>query len=299
MNVRLVRTFLAIVDEGGVNRAAAALHVAQPSVSQALRQLEGELKTRLFERVGGRLRLTDFGEEYVTAARRIADAVDAAQDLAERARNLEVGRVRLTALPSLNVDPVPALCSRFHNRYPHITVIAEQAFTAAECYQAVRSGNVDLAVTVADRDVAGDGITHEHVGAIELLLISPPGTRQHDHPLRPDALHDFQFIAGRPGTWTRQVLDEFRSNYHHLDIAADVASRDMVVPLVVSGVGSALVTPQYARSAALDGVVIHRLNPPPRRPIACAYRTNNSSRAVDAFIGLIRDADLDFTRAAW
>ena len=62
MDLRRLRLFLAVVDGGGMTRAAEAEHVSQPSVSQAIRELETELGTPLFHRVGRRVVLTAAGE---------------------------------------------------------------------------------------------------------------------------------------------------------------------------------------------------------------------------------------------
>ena len=71
MDQRRLEYFLAVVEEGGVTRAAGRLHVAQPSLSQALKTLEAELGLELFHRVGRRLRLSAAGEAFVGPARQV------------------------------------------------------------------------------------------------------------------------------------------------------------------------------------------------------------------------------------
>src|SRR5919108_194737 len=71
MDLRHLEYVVAIVDHGGVGRAATALHVAQPSVSASVRRLERELRVDLFDRVGRRLVLTDAGSTVVDHARQL------------------------------------------------------------------------------------------------------------------------------------------------------------------------------------------------------------------------------------
>ena len=80
MDDRRLRYFISVVDEGGVTRAAERLHVAQPSLSQALRVFEDELGVKLFDRVGRGLRLTSAGEALVGPARQILRSIDDARN---------------------------------------------------------------------------------------------------------------------------------------------------------------------------------------------------------------------------
>jgi DNA-binding transcriptional LysR family regulator len=69
--VRLLRTFITVIDEGGFSRAAKALHVTQPTISQHVQRLESMLRTPLFHRVGRTPRLTPAGREVEAHARRV------------------------------------------------------------------------------------------------------------------------------------------------------------------------------------------------------------------------------------
>src|SRR2546429_2987960 len=98
MDLRRLRLFLAVVDHGGMTRAAEVEHVAQPSVSQAIRELETELGTPLFHRVGRRVVLTAAGEALVGPAR-------------QALRDVETGRAAVEAVA--RADP-----RRPHHRPP-------------------------------------------------------------------------------------------------------------------------------------------------------------------------------------
>jgi len=100
MDDRRLRYFLAVVDEGSVTRAAQRLHVAQPSLSQALRAFEREIDVQLFHRVGRGLRLTAAGEALVGPARLVLRAMDEARSAISGVVELRTGTLEIAALPS-------------------------------------------------------------------------------------------------------------------------------------------------------------------------------------------------------
>jgi len=99
MNLRHLRTFIAIVDAGGVARAAARLHMTQPTASRQVEALETEFGVPLFDRIGRRLRLTSEGEDLLLRGRRLLAEADA---MGERGRALkagDTGLLRIGATP--------------------------------------------------------------------------------------------------------------------------------------------------------------------------------------------------------
>ena len=79
MDLHLVTYFVAVVDHGGITKAAQSLYISQPSLSQAIRTLERRLGVTLFDRTGRRLELTEAGRKLDVAARRILADVDRAR----------------------------------------------------------------------------------------------------------------------------------------------------------------------------------------------------------------------------
>src|ERR1700739_923832 len=122
MDERRLQYFLAIVDEGGVTRAAERLRVAQPSLSQALRSFERELGVQLFDRVGRGLRLPSAGEALVGPARQVLRAIDEARGAVTGVVELSTGTLEIAALATLAVDPMAPLIGRFRERHPGIRV---------------------------------------------------------------------------------------------------------------------------------------------------------------------------------
>jgi len=145
MELRVVRYFLAVVDEGSVTRAAAAVRVAQPSLSRQLRQLEATLGVDLFVRTRGRMRLSPAGRRFLPYARDLVARADAAvaamrEPLATRSVNLTVVAHHTTV-----ADVIVPLLSTLGTEALKVTV--REAPTSA-VFKAVLSGDADLGVAV-------------------------------------------------------------------------------------------------------------------------------------------------------
>jgi DNA-binding transcriptional LysR family regulator len=120
MNLEQLRSFAEVAATGHFTKAAATLHLAQPSLSRQISTLEKELGAELFHRAHGHITLTDAGATLLpTAKRMLADAEAIRRDMDELA-GPQQGRVRLGATPTLCVSLVAEAISRFHHQHPGI-----------------------------------------------------------------------------------------------------------------------------------------------------------------------------------
>ena len=122
MELRQLAYVVAVVDHGGFTRAAAEVHVAQPSLSQAVRALERELGVELFHRLGRRVVLSAAGEALLGPARQALRSVEIARAAVSAVTGLERGHLDLVALPTLAVDPTAALVGSFRAAHPDVIV---------------------------------------------------------------------------------------------------------------------------------------------------------------------------------
>ena len=142
--IDLLKTFLTVVEAGGVTRAAAALNVTQAAVSQQIRRLEDHLEQRLFEREGRRLVLAPAGERLMGQAQRLVSMGD--ELLASmRAPEFE-GEVRLGVPYDIIASFVPPVLRRFARAQPRVRVslVCEDSKVVRD---KLKSGGVDLAIT--------------------------------------------------------------------------------------------------------------------------------------------------------
>jgi LysR family cyn operon transcriptional activator len=122
MLARHIQYFLAVAEHLSFTRAAAALHVSQPALSQQVRQLEESLGAQLFDRSGRSTRLTDAGEVYLRYARRAAQALQEAKRAIHDVGDLSRGSLRVAVTPTFTTYLVGPLVEAFYSRYPNITL---------------------------------------------------------------------------------------------------------------------------------------------------------------------------------
>ena len=144
LDIALLRAFLAVVEAGGVTRAAAALGVSQAAASQQIKRLEQALDCRLFERVGRRLVLAPAGERLLAQARRLLALNDEVWS-SMRTPSFE-GEVRLGVPYDIIGSFVPPILRRFAKAQPRVRVslVCEDSRIVRE---QLKSGGVDLALT--------------------------------------------------------------------------------------------------------------------------------------------------------
>lgn len=122
MLARHIQYFLAVAEHQGFTKAAAALHVSQPALSQQVRQLEESLGAQLFDRSGRQTRLTDAGEVYLRYALRAAQELQQGKRAIHDVGDLSRGTLRIAVTPTFTTYLVGPLVEAFHGRYPNITL---------------------------------------------------------------------------------------------------------------------------------------------------------------------------------
>jgi LysR family carnitine catabolism transcriptional activator len=284
MDLRRLQLFLAVVDEGGMTRAAEAEHVSQPSVSQAIRELETELGTPLFHRVARRVVLTAAGEALVEPARQVLRDLDTGRAAVEAVAGLAGGRLDLVALPTLAVDPVAPLVGAFRVAHPGVELALADPADGRALVDLVASGVCELGITVDD--VHDSGLTSHRLGAQDLLAVLPPGTPA-SQSMAVTTLAKFPLVAAPPGTTTRRQLEEaFADAGVAPRIAVVTGQREAILPLVLAGAGATLFPRPLAEQAQTLGAVVASLRPRLSRPVYLFHRDGPLSPAATAFLEL-------------
>ena len=145
---------VAVARHGSVTAAAHALNYAQPSVSHHLARLEAETGTKLVQRAGRGIRLTDAGRLLAERATEVIGRLDAAENELAVFAGLRAGRLRLAAFPSALGTIVPAAAAILHERHPSVDLRLTEA-EPPEAVRMLRAGYVDVALVF--RHEAADG----------------------------------------------------------------------------------------------------------------------------------------------
>src|SRR5437667_1924697 len=146
MNLRQLECFVAVVDEGSFTRAARAIGIAQPSLSQHIRALEEELNGRLIERLPRGIALTPAGRSLLPEARAAARAVERGRRGARAALALEAGELEIATVLSMAVGLLPRYIRIWHERYPRVGIRLQEFRHRPLLEHAVERGDADFAI---------------------------------------------------------------------------------------------------------------------------------------------------------
>lgn len=284
-----LRHFLDVVDHGGFSAAARAVFVSQPALSLAVKELERELGTALFVRVGRRVHLTPAGTALVGPARQALLDLETGRAAVAAVAGVMAGSLGVCSLPTLAADPMAGLVGRFRRRHPGVRIELAAPEDDRELFELVEGGGTcELGLTDA-RHVPGT-LASVDFGSQSLAYIHPPGTGP-GGPDGPDG-GGTPFVAAPEGTSTRRLLDEQLAATGVAAVLAVVtAQREAIVPLVLAGAGSALVPEAVARSAERFGAVVSQPEPPAVRRLALVHRPGVLSPAAARFIELAAPED--------
>lgn len=294
MDIRHLEYFLAVVEQGGVNRAAQHLHVAQASVSQAIQQLEREFKLSLFHRTGRNLVLTPAGELLLDPARKVLGDVIGVRDLMRSAHDMQVGAVTIGTMPEMSSEAVAAWSGSFTRAYPDIRLELSEFSSSEELCAEVVAGHCEIGFTTFPVDA--EGLQSVGFGEQRLLLVRPPGTdSDSDDGGRSGTGFPMSEIAAVPlvvssaATWEGSVVANALSAARRpAKIVARVPNRHAQLALVLSGAGSAFLPMRMATAAHRLGAVVVETDPEIRTAFGIVHRASGLSPAASSFVALSR-----------
>ncbi len=245
-NPQALRVFLSIVQEGSVGRAALALNMTQPGVSQHLRALENLIGHNLFVRQGRRLVLTKTGEDLLPSARRAVQALEEFTQAAQALERLERGRVEIGAATTMAVYVLPRYLTEFKRLYPDIRVTLESGSSERLTHRLLQ-GEIELAVVEALEHL--EGYARRLFYEDELVVIVPP-----EHPwarreeIEPERLAEVPLIVRDPGAMTYRVLGRaFEQAGLEVNPAFYTDNHEVTKRLVLEGAGVGIVSSVVVR----------------------------------------------------
>lgn len=286
MELRHIRYFLAVAEEGNFTRAARRLGIGQPPLSQQIRDLEREVGVQLFHRVPHGAELTSAGAVFRDRVAELPGAASAAAEAARRAARGEIGELRLGITGTAALNPVvPRLIRDFRAERPGLALHLTEA-NSLRLRDDLLEGRLDVAIL---RSSIGD----------------PPELRS--WPLADEALLAALPVATDRGTPRVALADlaelpliltprDFGTSLHDAAVAAcraagfeprpgqtapQVAS---ILSLVSAGLGFSLL-PESMRQFSVEGVVFRPLSDPETRvAISVAARRSGMTATVTAFV---------------
>lgn len=285
---RQIDAFRMVMRLGSANRAAAALHVSQPAVTQMLQQLEERSRLRLFQRSKGKLLPTPEAHALMTEVERVYEGMDAVQ---RKIRALQVHDdqvVRVGCLHAMASGVMPRAVAHFQQQYPRIRFQLE-VNSSVSLRDSLFQGNLDLAFLGEEADTSGlDSSTFYEVAG---MCVMPSG-----HPLARKARLTCKDLDGVPlialsaeDPAQRRLGAAMQAAGIEPRIAVETPYSATQCMLVLAGAGIAITNPLVAREHAAfglhcvsfdEGIVFRAL---------LAFRPRQAqSRAVQEFVAVCR-----------
>lgn len=286
-----MRYFLAVVEHGSINAAAAAVGVSQPTISQALRGFERDLKTPLFHRIGRGMVPTSAGHALVSPVRRLLRDLSSSAGLVSDPSGELHGSLSLYCHPSVASGVFSQVVAEFHRKHPAVKISIKPVEAGAEIAQLLRGAECDLVVAhLAEQQQSDVDLQTLKLGAQVYDLALPPEfpgpsravMRRADIDLPsvvvPErSAHASQlFAASSPGQQARRP-------------AALLENREARLSFVLAGVGVSWIERSQAEVAVQHGARIREVEPRLEADFGLFFVADRLSIAAQEFVSLARE----------
>lgn len=289
MDVRQLKFFLAVVDHKGISRAAEHLRVAQPSLSQAIATFERELGMPLFHRIGRGVVLSEAGAALVGPARVVLRDLDEAEAVMRSLKGLRGGRIDLVTMPSPGMEPLTTILTTFSHAHPEVTVNAEAAFTPEEVLALVRSGAAEIGVLGSAEPTQAVDLDVVPLERQALVLIScPEDAGPTDATISRGDLTGCRLIVSQRGSLMRSLVDDVLASGIEVTIVAEIAHRTSILPMVLNGLGRAVMPSSWTESARRSGARVQIITPESYLHVAAVSRRTHLTTPATALMAEAR-----------
>jgi LysR family cyn operon transcriptional activator len=289
MLVRPLRYLKAVADHGSFTRAAAALHVSQPALSQQIRELEERMGVQLLDRSGRTVRPTDVGEAYLRHVRRALDELEVGGRAIRDVQDLSSGALRLGFTPLFAIYLLGPLIRRYRDRFPGIVLtITEMAQEEMEL--ALGADALDLGLAFSDVLAEDVEWLPLHTEKMSLIVGQGHPAAKRDREMDTAALAAEPLALLGPTFATRAMVDRYlRSVGVHPHVAVEANSIAAIVEMVRRA-GLATILPEVVAQEQM-GLCVVRLAPAidSLRVALLQRRGSYRSAASRAFVAVAQD----------
>lgn len=293
MTLDQLRIFVAVAERQHVTHAAEALNLAQSAASHAIASLEDRHQTKLFNRIGRRIELTDAGQAFLKEARAVLATVEAAELALIEFSNLKRGVLSVQASQTIANYWLPRHLAAFRRAYPQIEIRARIGNTA-QVATAVENRETELGFV--EGAIHSEQLTSTTVARDQIIVVTAP-----DHqllkrkPITPRDLMEVEWVLRERGSGTRSVFEdavvEFGLKARALRIALELPSNEAVRSAAEAGLGAAVISASIA-APSLEAGLLQQIDfhLPEREFYVLSHRERNASRAARAFLEMLNAA---------
>ena len=261
MELRHIRYFLAVAEEGSFTKASQKLNIAQPPLSRQIRDLEQELDTQLFERKARGLALTESGERFLLYASRIRQLADQSfEDIKEMNEGL-TGTLYLATIEGHAPSLFAGWIAEFKKRFPLVEYELWNGNTD-DVVKRIQSGLSDIAVITSPYDEEGlDGKVIYREPWVAMIPSTHPLAKQKKDSIELEMLAPYELIIPSRQSRKQEIENWFTPTGKEPKIFCRIAHMLNAYELTAKGVGIAIYPASAARYVS-DDVVIKRIVSP-------------------------------------
>jgi len=289
MELRHLRYFVTLADELHFGRAAERLHIAQPPLSQQIRQLETELGFELFHRTKRKVQLTEAGQVFLSQVQQILQQLQQAIQIGQQTSRGEVGKLVVGFVSSAAYSIFPAILRDYRNRVPGVSLELHE-LTTDQQLDWLREGRMDVGFIrppVEDNRFIWETIFQES------LIVALPETHQltNQSSVSLASLVNEVFILFprklAPGLYDL-IISLCQQAGFSPNVAQEAIQMQTIVSLVAADIGVAIV-PASLQNLQRTGVVYRNIaQPTPKVAIAMIWRNNETFPTVQKFVEIVR-----------
>ena len=293
MELRHLRYFVAVAEELHFGRAALRLRLAQPALSQQIKQLEKEVGVLLLSRTKRTVALTEPGRVFLVEARRTLDSAEQAIRTARRASRGETGTLRVGYVDLATWLGFPAILRQFRQRFSSVNVILVELHREPQREALIR-GDLDVGFfTLSERD---QGLAVASIASEPLVVALPSG-----HPragelrlLLSDLSEENWVLFPRElrTVYVELILRHCREAGFVPRIVQEASQLHALAGLVSAGVGITML-PRAMAAAPRQGIVYRPLEDAPILPFHVVWPERNQNPAARQFVDVARDLAIE------
>lgn len=266
VDVKWLTAFVTVAEELSFRRAAGRLFIAQPAVSQQIRNLERELGVRLFERTKRTVRLSEAGSAFLEPCRAVLAGIDHATRLARNAGSGEYGSIRLGFNAGFTTDYLVTLARVLAAEHPGLQVTFDVSRGTPDILRLVRDDHLDLGLVGGP--VTGVGLGHRRIGSTSLGVVLPE-----THPLATESALPVSRLLGEP-----LVLVEAQPGWSIRAMVQDVFSGLGAAPAKITTVADGMTMQAFVLAGI--GIGFAPMNTAARMPRSLVLRPLEGAQAT-------------------
>ncbi|MEJ2111241.1 MAG: LysR substrate-binding domain-containing protein [Acidobacteriota bacterium] len=290
MELRHLRYFVAVAEQLHFRHAAEIVHVAQPALSQQIRQLEEEIGVKLLERSRHKVRLTTAGKAFYENALRILAQADQAVVKARKVESGDAGTIRIGFVSTAAIRVLPVAMKKLHKQVPSAEVELNE-LAAGEQIDRLYREQLDIGFVHAQ---LSQDVLKTRIVARDRLIVAVPGTSKLAGSRRVDLKDLASFPAIMPaGHSSSGFYEQVRTAYQRAGVRPERVHNTRLLQtgllLVAAGLGVSLV-PESFQSIHVKGIVYKKLKvEPPLCEMVAVCRRDNASPLLAGFVANLPD----------